>query len=77
MRISRRQFVGLISAAGLSGCAKLGLDKVARQYGAQIIDVRIKKADLPDGTPLQSAYDRMRTARVFRTSLSAVRQAVR
>ena len=33
-----------------------GLDRVARQYGAEIIDVRIKKADLPDGTPLQSAY---------------------
>jgi membrane protease subunit HflC len=41
-----------------------GLDRVARQYGAEIIDVRIKKADLPDGTPLQSAYDRMRTARL-------------
>ena len=40
-----------------------GLNRVARQYGAEIIDVRIKKADLPDGTPLQSAYDRMRTAR--------------
>ena len=33
-----------------------GLNRVARQYGAEIIDVRIKKADLPDGTPLQSAY---------------------
>ena len=29
----------------------------------EIIDVRIKKADLPDGTPLQSAFERMRTAR--------------
>ena len=25
--------------------------------------MRIKKADLPDGTPLQSAFDRMRTDR--------------
>ncbi|MFL6830613.1 MAG: protease modulator HflC, partial [Sphingomicrobium sp.] len=25
---------------------------------------RIKKTDLPDGTPLQSAFDRMRTARL-------------
>jgi membrane protease subunit HflC len=40
-----------------------GLDHVAQQYGAKIIDVRIKKADLPDGTPLQSAFDRMRTDR--------------
>ena len=28
------------------------LNRVARQYGAEIIDVRIKQADLPDGTPL-------------------------
>ena len=40
-----------------------GLDRVARQYGAEIVDVRIKKADLPEGTPLDSAYERMRTAR--------------
>ena len=40
-----------------------GLNRVAKQYGAEIIDVRIKKADLPDGTPLQSAFERMRTAR--------------
>ncbi|RVT94796.1 protease modulator HflC [Sphingomonas crocodyli] len=39
------------------------LNKVAAQYGAQIVDVRIKRADLPDGTPLESAFQRMRTAR--------------
>src|SRR4030095_10251447 len=38
-------------------------NRVARQYGVEIVDVRIKKADLPSGTPLESAYDRMRTAR--------------
>ncbi|MBN8806217.1 MAG: protease modulator HflC, partial [Sphingopyxis terrae] len=32
-------------------------------YGAEIIDVRIKRADLPEGATLQAAYDRMRTAR--------------
>ena len=42
---------------------RAGLDRVARQYGVSIVDVRIKKADLPDGTPLQSAYNRMITAR--------------
>ena len=42
---------------------RAGLDRVARQYGVAIVDVRIKKADLPDGTPLQSAYNRMITAR--------------
>ncbi|PZU59605.1 MAG: protease modulator HflC [Sphingobium sp.] len=40
-----------------------GLNRVARQYGAEIVDVRIKRADLPDGAPLESAFQRMRTAR--------------
>jgi modulator of FtsH protease HflC len=39
------------------------LSRVAAQYGAEIVDVRIKRADLPDGTPLQSAFERMRSAR--------------
>ena len=39
------------------------LNRVAKQYGAEVIDVRIMRADLPDGTPLQSAFQRMRTAR--------------
>jgi len=48
---------------GIMENVRRGLDRVARQYGAEIIDVRIKKADLPDGTPLQSAYEQMRSAR--------------
>ena len=39
---------------------------VARQQvdsGAQIIDVRIKRADLPSGPPLEAAYARMASAR--------------
>jgi modulator of FtsH protease HflC len=40
-----------------------GLDREAREYGAQVIDVRIKRADLPDGTPLESAFARMQAAR--------------
>ncbi len=39
------------------------LDRIARQYGVQIVDVRIKEAELPEGTPLDSALARMRTAR--------------
>lgn len=42
---------------------KIRLDRVARQYGAQIVDVRIKRADLPSGTPLESAFERMKSAR--------------
>lgn len=38
------------------------LDREAREYGAQVIDVRIKRADLPDGA-LESAFARMQAAR--------------
>jgi modulator of FtsH protease HflC len=38
------------------------LNRQAISYGAQIIDVRIKRADLPEAT-LQSAYRRMESAR--------------
>ena len=63
--LGKRPFASLLSPEreGVMGNIRQGLDRVARQYGAEIIDVRIKKADLPDGTPLQSAFDRMRTAR--------------
>jgi membrane protease subunit HflC len=40
-----------------------GLDRRARQYGVEIVDVRIKEAELPEGTPLESALRRMQTAR--------------
>jgi modulator of FtsH protease HflC len=39
------------------------LQRDAQQYGATIVDVRIKHADLPEGSPLESALQRMRTAR--------------
>ena len=39
------------------------LNRVAHQYGAQIVDVRIKRADLPTGTPLDNTFERMRTQR--------------
>jgi membrane protease subunit HflC len=39
------------------------VNRQAKQYGAEILDVRIKRADLPSGTPLESAYLRMRSAR--------------
>jgi membrane protease subunit HflC len=64
--LGKRPFASLLSPEreGVMDNIRRGLDRVARQYGAEIIDVRIKKADLPDGTPLQSAFDRMRTARL-------------
>ena len=39
------------------------LDRQAREYGVQILDVRIKAADLPEGTPLQAAFTRMQSDR--------------
>ena len=39
------------------------LQRLAKQYGVQIVDVRIKHADLPAGSPLDSALKRMATAR--------------
>jgi membrane protease subunit HflC len=42
---------------------KRELNRYAAQYGAEIVDVRIKRADLPTGTPLDNTYERMRTAR--------------
>ncbi len=39
------------------------LDRRAHRYGVEIVDVRIKEAELPEGTPLESALRRMQTAR--------------
>ncbi|MGE3693330.1 MAG: protease modulator HflC [Novosphingobium sp.] len=64
--LGKRTFQSLLTAD--RGAAMLqireGLDREARQYGAQVIDVRIKRADLPEGSPLESAF----------TSMQAVRQ---
>jgi modulator of FtsH protease HflC len=42
---------------------QVALQRFARNYGVEIIDVRIKHADYPDGSPLQSALDRMKNTR--------------
>ena len=39
------------------------LDAQAREYGAQVIDVRIKRADLPEGRRWNGAFTRMETDR--------------
>ena len=63
--LGKREFASLLSPEreGVMENIRRGVDAVASQYGVDIIDVRIKKADLPDGTPLESAYARMVTAR--------------
>jgi modulator of FtsH protease HflC len=63
--LGRRPFAALLSPerGQMMDNIQNALNRVARQYGAEIVDVRIKHADLPEGTPLDSAYERMRTAR--------------
>lgn len=63
--LGKRPFAALLSPerGTVMHNIRVRLNHVARQYGAEVIDVRIKRADLPDGTPLQSAFERMRTAR--------------
>jgi membrane protease subunit HflC len=63
--LGKRTFASLLTPERGQAMARIreGLDREAREYGAQVIDVRIKRADLPDGTPLESAFARMATAR--------------
>ena len=63
--LGRRSFASLLTAERGTTMQNIRrqLDQEARQYGAQVIDVRIKRADLPEGTPLESAFRRMETAR--------------
>ena len=63
--LGKRPFAALLSPerGQVMDNIQTRLNRVARQYGAEIVDVRIKRADLPDGTPLESAFNRMRTAR--------------
>jgi membrane protease subunit HflC len=63
--LGKRPFASLLSPEreGVMESIRAGLNRVSRQYGVEIVDVRIKKADLPTGTPLQSAFNRMVSAR--------------
>ncbi|GAB4482176.1 MAG: protease modulator HflC [Erythrobacter tepidarius] len=63
--LGRRPFASLISAERGTAMANItkALDRQAREYGAQVLDVRIKAADLPEGRPLDAAFTRMETDR--------------
>ncbi len=63
--LGRRPFATLISAERGTAMTNITrtLDQQARQYGAQVLDVRIKAADLPEGRPLDAAFTRMETDR--------------
>jgi len=63
--LGRRSFASLLTAERGTAMSNIRqkLDTQAREYGAQVIDVRIKRADLPEGTPLEAAFTRMQTDR--------------
>lgn len=63
--LGRRPFSSLLTAERGAAMQNIeeALDRQARKYGVQIIDVRIKSADLPDGAPLNAAFTRMQTDR--------------
>ena len=62
--LGRRTFQAMLTAERGSALANVreNLDRQARQYGAEVVDVQIKRTDLPDA-PLQSAFRRMESDR--------------
>jgi membrane protease subunit HflC len=63
--LGRVEFASLLTPErqGIMDSVRTSLNRIASQYGVQVLDVRIKRTDLPDGAPLSAAFDRMRTAR--------------
>lgn len=62
--LGKRTFQSLLTAergAAMENIRKL-LDREAAEYGAQVVDVRIKRADLPEGA-LAAAFVRMEAGR--------------
>jgi modulator of FtsH protease HflC len=62
--LGRRTFQAMLTAERGTALATVreNLDRQARQYGAEVVDVQIKRTDLPDA-PLQSAFRRMESDR--------------
>ncbi len=62
--LGKRTFQSLLNAERGAAMTQIkeNLDRQAREYGAQVIDVRIQRADLPAGA-LDSAFARMQAAR--------------
>ncbi len=62
--LGKRKFATLLTAERGEAMLQIrqGLDLQAREYGAQVVDVRIKRADLPEGT-IESTFSKMQAAR--------------
>ena len=63
--LGKRTFATLLSPerGAVMDNIQIALNREAKKYGAEVIDVRIKRADLPEGATLVAAYNRMRSAR--------------
>ena len=64
--LAQQPFAALLSPErqGVMNDVRNSLNVQANKFGVEVVDVRIKKTDLPDGTPLESAFESMRTARL-------------
>ena len=64
--LGKRQYRELLSPerSQIMANVRRALDSQARQYGVQIVDVRIKATDPPEGAPLDAAFERMKSARL-------------
>ncbi|HVI06246.1 MAG TPA: protease modulator HflC, partial [Sphingomicrobium sp.] len=65
-QLAKQTFAALLTPErqGVMNDVRRSLNLQAAKFGVEIVDVRIKKTDLPDGAPLQSAFESMRTARL-------------
>lgn len=72
--LGRRTFASLLTPERGAVMTRIteNFDRQARRYGAQVLDVRIKRADLPEGT-LQAAFTRMESNR--RATAATIRAA--
>jgi membrane protease subunit HflC len=63
--LAKQPFAALLSPErqGVMDDVRRSINFEAAKFGVQVIDVRIKRTDLPDGAPLEAAFARMRTAR--------------
>jgi modulator of FtsH protease HflC len=64
--LGKRQYRELLSPerSQIMANVRRALNQQARQYGVQIVDVRIKATDPPEGAPLDAAFERMKSARI-------------
>jgi modulator of FtsH protease HflC len=72
--LGRRTFASLLTPERGAVMTRITatFDAQARRYGAQVLDVRIKRADLPEGT-LEAAFTRMQSNR--RATAATIRAA--